>query len=185
MRPAGARSTQRLKIPSYDVKARSNAGPRARLREISHHIIPAKAPNTPRLPIDHSKWDALLKYVDAQSLVDYRWWNQTGRQDLEAYLARPWPAGMSPDEEKAALINACNALTVHWVLQNFPVTSIWRTDGPFTAVRHTINGRNVSLNQIENRLRDAGDPRIHAALVCASRSCPPLRCRSRWPRPPG
>ena len=33
----------------------------------------------------------------------------------------------------------------------------------------------VSLDQIESRLRAMGDPRIHAALVCAARSCPPLR----------
>lgn len=135
--------------------------------------------------IDHSKWDALLKkYVDGQALVDYRGWNETGKQDLEIYLAqlaRPWPAGMSPDEEKAALINAYNALTVHWVLQNFPITSIWRTDHPFAAVRHAVNGQKFSLNQIEGRLRDAGDPRIHAALVCASRSCPPLRREAYMP----
>jgi hypothetical protein len=131
------------------------------------------------LPIDHSKWDAMLKkYVDVQALVDYRKWNETGKPDVETYLAqlaRPWRAGMSPEEEKSALINAYNALTVEWVLQNFPITSIWRTDHPFAAARHTVNGRDISLNQIESRLRAAGDPRIHAALVCASRSCPPLR----------
>jgi len=33
----------------------------------------------------------------------------------------------------------------------------------------------VSLDQIESQLRAMGDPRIHAALVCAARSCPPLR----------
>jgi len=33
----------------------------------------------------------------------------------------------------------------------------------------------VSLDQIESQLRAMGDPRIHAALVCAARTCPPLR----------
>src|SRR5215467_10497633 len=102
-----------------------------------------------------------------------RWWttakvDETGKQDLEAYLAqlaRPWPAGRNPDERK---------LTVHWVLQNFPITSIWPTDHSFAAGRQTLNGKKFSLNQIEGRLRDASDPRIRAALVCASRSCP--RC---------
>ncbi len=130
-------------------------------------------------PKDHSTWDAMLKrYVNAQSLVDYRQWKDTGNRELETYLkqlAQPWPGGMTPDEEKSALINAYNALAVHWVLENYPIKSIWRTDHPFLAVRHTVNGQVVSLNQVESRLRALGDPRIHAALVCASRSCPPLR----------
>jgi hypothetical protein len=132
------------------------------------------------LPKEHSTWDALLKkYVNAQSLVDYRKWKDAGNPELDSYLkllAQPWPGGgMTPNEEKAALINAYNALAVHWVLENYPVKSIWRTGHPFTAARQTVNGQQISLDQIEARLRALGDPRIHAALVCASRSCPPLR----------
>ena len=33
----------------------------------------------------------------------------------------------------------------------------------------------MSLDDIETTLRNMGDPRIHAAIVCASRGCPPLR----------
>jgi hypothetical protein len=38
-----------------------------------------------------------------------------------------------------------------------------------------LAGKKVSLDDIEKRIRWLGDPRIHATLVCASRSCPPLR----------
>jgi hypothetical protein len=39
-----------------------------------------------------------------------------------------------------------------------------------------IGGRGYSLHQIEHEiLRPMGEPRIHAAIVCASLSCPPLR----------
>ena len=128
---------------------------------------------------DHSTWDALLKrYVNPQSLVDYQRWKETGKPELAHYvqmLGAKWPSGLTLSEEKSALINAYNALTIYWVLQNYPVESIWQTDHPFSAVRHQIDGRPVSLNQIEGRLRAMGDPRIHAALVCAARSCPPLR----------
>ena len=41
-----------------------------------------------------------------------------------------------------------------------------------------MNGRAYSLDQIETQLRDMGDPRVHAVLVCAARSCPPLRRES-------
>lgn len=37
-------------------------------------------------------------------------------------------------------------------------------------------GRTMTLNDLENdHIRPLGDPRIHAALVCAAMSCPPLR----------
>jgi hypothetical protein len=129
--------------------------------------------------VDHSRWDALLKnYVNEQSRVDYRRLGSDGLPQLDAYLAelgRPGTAPPDPGESKALLINAYNALTVRWILQHYPVSSIWSTPEPFKKVRHTLGGRQVSLDQIESILREMGDPRIHAALVCAARSCPPLR----------
>ena len=128
--------------------------------------------------LNHAPWDALLKrYVDTRHLVDYAAWKQQGTAELDSYLrqiAQPWPA-LSPDARKAATINAYNALTVRWVLGQYPVKSIWRTSDPFQAARHTVNGHKVSLDDLEAELRRSGDPRIHAAIVCASRSCPPLR----------
>lgn len=130
-------------------------------------------------PRDHSQWNTLLKrYVNTEGRVDYQGWTKTGKQELEAYLqslAPPWPADLNPASEKSALINSYNALTVYWVLVNYPVRSIWQTDHPFSAARHVIDGRKMSLDEIETRLRAMDDPRIHAALVCAARSCPPLR----------
>jgi hypothetical protein len=129
--------------------------------------------------VDHSPWDALLgEYVNDQNRVDYQRLAAERLPQLEAYLAevaRPGTAGLDPGESKALLINAYNALTVRWVLEYFPVASIWSTPDPFKKVRHTVGGKRVSLDQIESMLREMGDPRIHAALVCAARSCPPLR----------
>jgi hypothetical protein len=129
--------------------------------------------------LSHSRWDALLKqYVSPEFRVDYRGLKQGGLPALDGYLAelaKPWPADMESAAIEASLINAYNALTVRWVLSNYPVKSIWSTDDPFRAVRHTLDGKKVSLDQIETRLREMHDPRIHAALVCAARSCPPLR----------
>lgn len=128
---------------------------------------------------DHSRWDALLKaYVSPEARVDYRAIKEHGLSDLDAYLhelAIPWPDGMPAAETKAALINAYNALTVRWIVTNYPVESIWRTEDPFRTVRHSLDGHTVSLDEIETTLRRMQDPRIHAALVCAARSCPPLR----------
>jgi hypothetical protein len=128
---------------------------------------------------DHSAWDVLLKkHVSEQSRVDYSRWQQEDVPALDGYLsllAAPWPKPMPPGEEKAALINAYNALTIRWILAHYPTPSIWKTKKPFSEARHTLNGAKVSLDMIESKLRQMGDPRIHAALVCAARSCPPLR----------
>jgi Protein of unknown function, DUF547 len=129
--------------------------------------------------LDHSRWNTLLtRFVTAASRVDYSALKQRGRPELDSYLqqvAARWPNGMDQKAIKAALINAYNALTIRWIISNYPTVSIWSTDHPFQAVRHVVNGRQVSLDQIEQELRSLHDPRIHAALVCAARSCPPLR----------
>lgn len=129
--------------------------------------------------LDHSAWNRSTQtYVSLESRVDYHGLKASGLAELDAYLdqlAKPWPAGMQSQETKAALINAYNALTVRWILSNYPVESIWKTNNPFQNPRHTLGGEKLSLDEIETRLRGMGDPRIHAALVCAARSCPPLR----------
>lgn len=129
--------------------------------------------------IDHSSWTAILQeHVGPEYRVDYAKMNADGTPKLNGYLAaiaKPWPQPMTADQTKAALINAYNALTLRWIVANFPVESIWRTDDPFRVARHQVNGKIESLDSIETRLRDMGDPRIHAVLVCAARSCPPLR----------
>jgi len=129
--------------------------------------------------LDHSRWDALVKqYVTPESRVDYKDLRQSGLANLDAYLheiGEPWPANMSRSAMKAALINAYNAFTVRWIVSNYPIQSIWRTNQPFKFPRHILNGMQVSLDEIETRLRGMHDPRIHSALVCAARSCPPLR----------
>jgi hypothetical protein len=124
----------------------------------------------------------LERHVNPEHRVDYRALRDRSRAVLDRYaqqLSGVWP-GMADDARKAALINAYNALTIRWIVENYPVESIWRTRKPFTEKRHQLNGRAVSLDDIETELRHL-DPRIHGALVCAARSCPPLRREPyRW-----
>ena len=128
---------------------------------------------------NHSEWDALLKrHVTPESRVDYQAIRTQSLPSLDRYLQRlaaPWPKNLTTAERKASLINAYNALTIRWIIQHYPVESIWRTKQPFTAARHTVDGKKVSLDGIETQLRNQGDPRVHTVLVCAARSCPPLR----------
>ncbi|HEV8608937.1 MAG TPA: DUF547 domain-containing protein [Thermoanaerobaculia bacterium] len=132
--------------------------------------------------IDHSEWSRLLaKYVDERGRVDYAGWKRTEadlaalRTYLARFAARPSPAATGHDLA-ASLINAYNAATIGWVLENFPIDSIRSTDDPFRERRHRVGGELVSLDDIEHgALRPLVGYRAHAALVCAARSCPPLR----------
>jgi len=129
--------------------------------------------------VDQGAWDKLLtQFVNAQHCVDYARLKSQGSARLKDYIASLGQIGyrlLSPDEKKALLVNAYNAFTIQWVLDNYPIGSIQSTSAPFTQARHRLGGTRVSLDQIESQLRAMGDPRIHAALVCAARSCPPLR----------
>jgi len=54
--------------------------------------------------------------------------------------------------------------------------TVLRVPGAFAATWATVAGERLSLNDIEHgKIRRFGDPRIHAALVCGSASCPTLR----------
>lgn len=84
-----------------------------------------------------------------------------------------WPR----DEQLAFLINAYNILTVHAVIERWPIESVMQVEGFFDAIEHTVAGETMTLNTLENeRIRPVfGEPRIHFAVNCASTSCPPLR----------
>jgi hypothetical protein len=131
-------------------------------------------------------WTALLaKYVDERGLVAYaRWKNDAGdRRRLAAVLAAARDAGPepSPDAKLALLINSYNAFIVETILERYPVDSIRSIPGAFTAETHPFGGRLCSLDEIEHAAVALGGYRAHAAMVCASRSCPPLGRRAFTP----
>ncbi len=132
--------------------------------------------------IDHAPWDALLnKYVDERGLVAYAKWkaDAVDVKSLDDYLARfagPATTPAKDREEIAGLINAYNAFTIRWILTNYPTESIRKLDDSWSRARWTIGGRVVSLDEIEHEnLRPLYGWRVHAAIVCAARSCPPLQ----------
>ncbi|MEP6767905.1 MAG: DUF547 domain-containing protein [Acidobacteriota bacterium] len=131
--------------------------------------------------IDHSEWTRLLRaYVDDRGLVDYARWkaSEPDRAALKTYLSRFAAAAAPPArkaDKNAALVNAYNAFAISWILDHYPVESIQDLRGSFTAARHRMGARDVSLDDIENgTLRPQAGFLVHAALVCAARSCPPL-----------
>lgn len=134
--------------------------------------------------------ELLGKYV-ADGQVDYK--GMAGSKTLDSAIEQF--AGMDPQklssrEEKLAFwINVYNAYTLKVICDNYPLKSIselhrgglvWGSLFK-TTVWHKkfvkINNETTSLDFIEHKILRAGfnEPRIHFALVCAAKSCPPLR----------
>ena len=126
---------------------------------------------------DPAPFDAVLAARAHHGGFDYRGTTGQDRKRLAAYLANvadARPGEMSADEKKAFYVNAYNAMAIGIVLDRYPVKSIRDVEGAFTKIRRRIGGQELSLDDVENRLREFKDARIHFAIVCVSESCPPL-----------
>ncbi len=130
---------------------------------------------------EQSTFDELLGlYVNDDGWVDYAGLKRE-RDKLDAYLARlenASPQTFLNDQERLAFwINAYNALTLSDVLDSVygKARSVQEVPGFFDTKRHRLASENLTLDDIEQRCRGFGDPRVHFALVCASTSCPKLQ----------
>jgi len=87
--------------------------------------------------------------------------------------------GVTTDSDLAYWINLYNAATLVLVLSHYPVDSIRDIDDPWGQPVVTIAGDELSLDQIEHEVirQQFSDSRIHFALNCAARGCPPLQAK--------
>ncbi len=132
---------------------------------------------------NNDEWNALLKANVKGNQVNYAGFvkNEAFAKYVKA-IGETDPAKISDKKARLAFwINAYNALTIHSVLQHWPgiksVSNIYPKFAFFDRKEQLVGGKKVSLNQIENEIirPKFQDPRIHAALNCASVSCPPLQ----------
>ncbi len=127
----------------------------------------------------HAEWDALLAAHVSGGAVDYAGLAaEEARLDRYlATLAAADVAALAENERLALWINAYNAYTVKAILRRWPgVKSIMETPLVWKEVAWDVGGRKWSLDQIENEIlrKEFREPRIHFAIVCASKSCPDL-----------
>ncbi|MDT8418958.1 MAG: DUF547 domain-containing protein [Desulfuromonadales bacterium] len=144
---------------------------------------------------NHAPWNELLqKHVHwinqgVASQVDYVGM-QRDEKLLQAYLdelsAVYWSdfSRWDKPQQLAFLINAYNAFTVKLILSKYPDLQSIKDLGSFFSSPwgksfFTLLGKPRSLDEIEHQMIRApgafDDPRIHAAVVCASIGCPGLR----------
>ncbi|MDY7092584.1 MAG: DUF547 domain-containing protein [Acidobacteriota bacterium] len=143
----------------------------------------------PEQRFSHEAWGEVLEaFVDDQGLVDYAGLRDSDDR-LRAYLEQIHQRGpanaphLFPDRDHqlAYYINAYNALVFEGVLSKGPgLKSVWGWTGTgfgfFFAMDVEVEGRTTNLKNFEDDVIREGfqDPRIHAALNCASRGCPRL-----------
>ena len=138
----------------------------------------------------HEDWTAVLsRFVDERGLVDYAGLARD-RGVFDHYIAAVETVSPMTDPEQfpdrnhelAYYINAYNTLVFKGVLERSPEDdSVWKGSlvsgyGFFVGMKVTVGGDTTNLRKLENKVirEQYQDPRIHAALNCASMSCPRL-----------
>jgi hypothetical protein len=143
--------------------------------------------------VDNTEFTALLKDNVKDGRVNYKAIKQDPRLgNYLSQLSKTDPKTLSGKDEMAFWLNVYNAFTLKVICDHYPLKSITDLNSPggagglifATIAKSTIwdkqtieiNGKKYSLNGVENDiLRPKGDPRVHFAMVCAAKSCPPLR----------
>lgn len=144
---------------------------------------PVVETNTAHPAPNHDTWNTLLqKHVTNDGRVDYAGF-QKDMVMLDRYLMvlakNPVEKSWTRQEKMAYWINAYNAFTVKLIADNYPVKSILDLHGgkAWDVKWIKLGDKTYSLNNIENdilrpRYKDA---RIHFAVNCAAKSCPPIK----------
>ncbi|MDY6953468.1 MAG: DUF547 domain-containing protein [Thermodesulfobacteriota bacterium] len=136
--------------------------------------------------VDHSLYRDLLNKHVKEGVVDYRGFKKE-EEDLDQYLKvleKTDTTKLTAKQQLAFYINAYNAWTIKLILSAYPgVESIWdlgsrifKWKSPFRKEIVRIEGKTMSLDDLEHGIIRPRfkDPRIHFAVNCASKSCPPL-----------
>jgi hypothetical protein len=126
----------------------------------------------------HGEYQAFLnEYVSTSGEVAYSKIRKDQMNRLIGKLTTYIPRSDNSNDSKSHWINLYNAHTIHLIVNHWPIKSIRALDNgnPWDVKRISFQNRLVSLNEIENLIRETyQDPRIHFALNCAAVSCPPL-----------
>lgn len=138
--------------------------------------------------------ETLWRFVTDQGRVRYAAL-KADPAGLDAYLAGIAAGTRAdldalPEADRIAFwINAYNAITLKTIIDNYPIhagglfawryptSSIRQISGAWSNRDWTVLGTRMSLDDIEHGIlrKQFAEPRVHMALVCAAKGCPPLR----------
>jgi hypothetical protein len=122
--------------------------------------------------------DAFFKMYVTNGSVDYKAIksNIAGLEQLYRKVGNADLTSSTELEKKAFFMNAYNIIVIYWVTKHYPLKSPLDNSGFFSKVKHKVAGEEMTLDALEHLklLRTFKDARIHFALACAAKSCPPL-----------
>ena len=133
--------------------------------------------------ISHTPLDSILRKCVKGGRVDYAGIKKKAADRLDAYVEAVGKAAL-PSTSSARLafyLNAYNALVIKAVVDRWPaIKSVMKVPGFFKRIKYRVAGKTVTLDQLENKIirPEFKDARVHFALVCGARSCPPLSSRA-------
>jgi len=143
-----------------------------------------EAPAWSDVTVDNALYAELLDTYVRNGVVDYqRFKNEEAKLDRYLkILEETDPKKLSRNEQFAFYINAYNAWTIKLILSAYPdiksikdLGSLFKS--PWKKKIARIGGDVMTLDNIEHDILRPRfkDPRIHFAVNCASKGCPPLR----------
>lgn len=125
-----------------------------------------------------AKADAFLKKNVSHGGVNYPG-IKANTAELDALVAQiaSFPAAsVDKKTKKAFYLNAYNILVIKNVVNHYPISKPLDVPGFFDQKKFKVAGSSLTLSDIENKkVRPTfKDARVHFALVCAAKSCPPI-----------
>jgi len=135
---------------------------------------------------DHAPFSAMLAAYVTDGMVDYDAFARDPRfpaylHSLESVRA----ARLSREDRLAYWVNVYNAYTIQLINSRGERSSIRHINrvlgvtvkSPWSESIVRADGRALTLDDVEHQILrpEFKDPRIHVALVCAAKGCPPLR----------
>lgn len=124
------------------------------------------------------KTDAFLKKYVENGKVHYQQINNNFKVIEELYndVGAMDLSKEDPETKKAFFLNAYNLIVIYQVAKFYPLKSPLDRSGFFDRVKHKVAGELITLNALEIKkiVLTHKDARIHFALACAAKSCPPL-----------
>ncbi|MDP8231832.1 MAG: DUF547 domain-containing protein, partial [Candidatus Zophobacter franzmannii] len=134
----------------------------------------------------HTVYDGIAQQCVQKGQVNYRG-IRANLTPLNLYLAQLERVSekdfdlWKETQQIAYLSNLYNASTIKLIQDHYPVKSIKDIGsffkGPWDQPAVRLFGKAITLNTLEHRILRVkyAEPRLHMALVCAAKGCPPLR----------
>jgi hypothetical protein len=156
---------------------------------------PSETPEAESFDHTYTLYGSLLRKYVRDARVDYKGF-LSSKAEFEKFLEslgrvreEEYQAWTEP-EKLAFWINAYNAFTIEAILENYPISrrfsliglfvpsnSILQIKGVWDGLKWKAAGKMLTLGEIEHEIlrKEFDEPRIHAAINCASIGCPDLR----------